>query len=51
MNIINVKWNDEGKRRKRKNEGLNKKRDTLIKKTYELREFNGIDVAFDYLQV
>jgi hypothetical protein len=45
MDITNVKRNDEGKRRKRKNEGINRRKDTLIKKAYELREFDGIDVA------
>jgi hypothetical protein len=45
MDTINVKRNDEGKRRKRTNEGLNRRKDTLIKKAYELGEFNGIDVA------
>jgi hypothetical protein len=45
MNTINVKRNDEGKRRKRKNEGINRRKDTLIKKAYELGEFDGIDVA------
>jgi SRF-type transcription factor (DNA-binding and dimerisation domain) len=41
----NVKRNDEGKRRKRKNEGINRRKDTLIKKAYELGELDGIDVA------
>src|SRR5277367_1264238 len=45
MDTTNVKRNDEGNRRKRKNEGLNRRKDTLIKKAYELREFDGIDVA------
>jgi hypothetical protein len=44
MDITNVK-RDEGKRRKRKNEGINRRKDTLIKKAYELGEFDGIDVA------
>ncbi|KAH6666091.1 hypothetical protein B0J14DRAFT_605289 [Halenospora varia] len=35
MDTTNIKRNDEGKRRK----------DTLIKKAYELGEFDGIDVA------
>ncbi|PMD59252.1 uncharacterized protein K444DRAFT_489163, partial [Hyaloscypha bicolor E] len=30
---------------KRKNEGLNRRKDTLIKEAYELGEFDGIDVA------
>jgi putative salt-induced outer membrane protein YdiY len=45
MDSTNVKRNDEGKRRKRKNEGLNRRKYTLIKKAYELGEFDGIDVA------
>jgi hypothetical protein len=45
MDTINVNRNDEGKRRKRKNEGINRRKDTLIKKAYELGEFDGIDVA------
>jgi hypothetical protein len=45
MDTTNVKRNDEGKRGKRKNEELNRRKDTLIKKAYELGEFDGIDVA------
>ena len=45
MDTINVKRNDEGKRRKRKNEGINRRMDTLITKAYEIGEFDGIDIA------
>jgi putative salt-induced outer membrane protein YdiY len=45
MDNTNVKRNDEGKRRKRKNEGINRRKDTLIKKAYELGELDSIDVA------
>jgi putative salt-induced outer membrane protein YdiY len=45
MDITNVKRNDKGKRRKRKNEGINRRKDTLMKKAYELGEFDGIDIA------
>jgi putative salt-induced outer membrane protein YdiY len=45
MNTLKIKQNDEGKRRKRKNEGINKRQDTLIKKAYELGEFDSIDIA------
>src|ERR1700722_6695912 len=45
MDSLKIKRNDEGKRRKRKNEGINRRKDTLIKKAYELGEFDGIDVA------
>jgi hypothetical protein len=45
MDNTNVKRNDEGKRRKRKNEGINRRKDTLIKKAYKLGDLDGIDVA------
>ena len=45
MDDINIKSNDEKKRRKRKNEGINKRKETLIKKAYELGKFDGIDIA------
>ncbi|PMD52990.1 uncharacterized protein K444DRAFT_478112, partial [Hyaloscypha bicolor E] len=32
-------------KKKKKNEGLNRRKDTLIKKAYELGEFDGIDIA------
>jgi hypothetical protein len=32
-------------KRKRKNEGINWRKDTLVKKAYELGEFDGVDVA------
>ncbi|KAH8589034.1 hypothetical protein B0O99DRAFT_470824, partial [Bisporella sp. PMI_857] len=32
-------------KRKRKNEGINRRRNTLIKKAYELGEVDGIDIA------
>jgi hypothetical protein len=44
MNTTNVKRNDEEKGRKGKNEGINRRKDTLIKKAYQLGEFDGIDV-------
>jgi hypothetical protein len=37
--------NNEGKRRKRKNEGINRRIETLITKAYELGKFDGVDVA------
>jgi hypothetical protein len=37
--------NNEGKRRKRKNEGINRRIETLITKAYELGKFDGIEVA------
>ena len=37
--------NYQGIKRKRKNEGINRRKDTLVKKAYELGEFDGIDVA------
>jgi hypothetical protein len=45
IDTINSKRNNKGKRRKRKNKGLNKRKNTLIKKAYKLREFNNINVA------
>jgi hypothetical protein len=45
MDTTNIKRNNKGKRRKRKNEGLNRRKDILVKKIYELKEFDGIDVA------
>jgi hypothetical protein len=37
--------NNEGKRRKRKNEGINRRIETLITKAYELGKFDGVDIA------
>jgi hypothetical protein len=45
MDTTNIKRNDKEKRRKRMNEGLNWRKDTLIKKAYELGEFDSINVA------
>jgi hypothetical protein len=45
MDNINVKRNDKGKRKKRKNKGINKRKDTLIKKAYKLGDLDGINVA------
>ena len=45
MDTINVKRNDEGKRRKRKNKGINKRIETLIIKAYEIGKFDGVDIA------
>lgn len=45
MDTTNVKRNDEGKGRKRKDEEINRRRDALIKKAYELGESDSIEVA------
>jgi hypothetical protein len=45
MDTPKIKQNDEGKRRKTKNEGINRRKDTLIKKAHELGKFDGIDIA------
>ncbi|KAH8586627.1 hypothetical protein B0O99DRAFT_528294 [Bisporella sp. PMI_857] len=45
MEAKKSKGSDERIRRKRKSEGINRRKDTLIKKAYELKEFDGIDVA------
>ena len=44
MDTTKIKRN-EGIRRKRENEGINRRKDTLIKKAYELGQYEGIDVA------
>jgi hypothetical protein len=49
MNSVNVKRKEERKRRKRKNEGINRRKETLIKKAYELGEYDGIDVLLSDL--
>ena len=36
---------NEGIKRKRKNESINRRKETLIKKVHELGEFDGVDVA------
>jgi hypothetical protein len=46
MDAIDVKLNHQGRRRrKRENEGINRRKDTLVKKAFELGEFDGIEVA------
>ncbi len=46
MDTTNIKLNDQGRRRrKRTNEGINRRKETLVKKAFELGEFNGIEVA------
>ena len=45
MDVKITKHNNHGIKRKRKNEGINRRKDTLVKKAYELGEFDGIDVA------
>ena len=45
MDTINVKRNNKGKRRKRKNEGINRRKELLIKKAYKLEEFNSINIT------
>ena len=44
MDKTKIKRN-KGIRKKQENKGINKRKDTLIKKAYELREFDNIDVA------
>jgi hypothetical protein len=46
MNTPKINRNDEGKRRKRKNEGINRRKDTLINKAYELGWLRVISQAF-----
>ncbi len=45
MDTTNVKLKGERRRRKRENEGINRRKDTLVKKAFELGELDGIDVA------
>jgi hypothetical protein len=45
MDTTKINRNNEGIRRKRENEGINRRKDTFIKKAYELGEFDGMDVA------
>jgi hypothetical protein len=45
MDTLNVKLNGERRRRKRKNEGINRRKETLVNKAFELGELDGIDVA------
>lgn len=45
MDTLKIKRIDEGKRRKRKNGGINRRLDTFITKAYELGDFDGIDVT------
>ncbi|KAH8585594.1 hypothetical protein B0O99DRAFT_530448 [Bisporella sp. PMI_857] len=45
MEAKSTKGNDGRVRRKRKSERINRRKNTLIKKAYELGKFDGIDVA------
>ncbi len=40
-----IERDNKGKRRKRKNEGINRRIKTLITKAYEIGKFDGVDVA------
>jgi hypothetical protein len=40
-----IKRNNEGKRRKRKNEGINRRKDILVKKAHELGQSESINVV------
>jgi hypothetical protein len=45
MDTKDVKLNDQGRRRKRENEGINRRTETLVNKAFELGELDGIEVA------
>jgi hypothetical protein len=45
MDTLKIKRNDEGKIRKRKNKGINRRIKTLIIKAYEIGKFDGVDIA------
>ena len=45
MDIPKIERDNEGKRRKRKNEGINRRIETLITKAYEIGKFDGVDIT------
>ncbi|KAH7379643.1 hypothetical protein BKA64DRAFT_229677 [Cadophora sp. MPI-SDFR-AT-0126] len=45
MDTKNTKLNGERRRRKRENEGITRRKNTLVKKAFELGNFEGIEVA------
>ena len=45
INTPKIERDNEGKRRKRKNEGINRRIETLIIKAYEIGKFNSIDIV------
>jgi hypothetical protein len=45
MGTPQIKRNDKRIKRKQKNKGINKRKATLVKKAYELGDFNSINVA------
>ncbi|KAH6703060.1 hypothetical protein BKA61DRAFT_560408 [Leptodontidium sp. MPI-SDFR-AT-0119] len=45
MDNTDVKLNEQRRRKKRENEGLKRRENTLINKAYELGEFEGVEVA------
>jgi len=45
MDTIKIKQCNERIRRKRKNEGINRRKDTLVKKAYKLGQFDSVNVA------
>jgi hypothetical protein len=45
MDTLKIERDNEGKRRKRKNEGINKRIETLITKAYEIGKFDSVDIA------
>ncbi|KAG4410769.1 hypothetical protein IFR04_016101, partial [Cadophora malorum] len=45
MHNTDVKLNDQKRRKKRENEGINNRQKTLLHKAHELGEFAGVEVA------
>jgi hypothetical protein len=45
IDIPKIKRDNKGKRRKRKNEGINRRIETLIIKAYEIGKFDGVNIA------
>jgi hypothetical protein len=45
MDTPKIKQDNEGKRRKRKNKGINRRIETLITKAYKIGKFDSVNVA------
>lgn len=46
MDTLDIKLNEQGRRRrKRENKGINRRKETLVHKAFELGEFKDIEVA------
>jgi hypothetical protein len=45
MDTLKIEQDNKGKRRKRKNKGINKRIETLITKAYKIGKFDSVDIA------